>query len=117
MSTLRRWRQNATANTDRDTGAERYRIRELRQARGHSHACEAEEKSACEAAEKEQVQGLAFLLSAPLAFGSLSLLIFAGKTIPRQSTARNLGAHKCEALSIRKFAPVVTEGLFVQVAE
>ena len=117
MLKTQRWRQNATANTNRDTRAERLRVRELRPARGHSHARETEEKSCVETAEKEQGQGLAFSLSAPLAFGFLSLFTFPGKPIPRQPTTRNLRAHESESLRVRQLAPVITERLFVKVTE
>src|SRR5579859_1150754 len=105
------WRQDATANTDRDTESQGFGVRELRPACRYPDAHQAEEeKCDSEAAEKEQVQGLAFSLSAPLAFGSLSLLTFASKAIPRQSSARNLRAYKSESFGVRQLAPIVTEG-------
>src|SRR5947209_1051745 len=107
MNTIRRWRQNATANTDRDTRTQRFRIRELRSVRWHPDAGEAEEAEASkETAETEQVQGLAFSLSAPLAFCSLSLLAFSSQPFPRQTTASNPRAHDAEPLSVCQFALV-----------
>src|SRR5579864_3324952 len=111
------WRCNATTNTNRNTRTERFRVREFRSARWHTHARETEEKARDEAAEKEQGQGLAFPLSAPLAFGSLSLLTFPGETIPCESPPRNLRANERESFRVRQFAPVVAEGLFVKISE
>jgi hypothetical protein len=111
---------NATANANRDTGAQGFRIRELRQAGWNSHACQAEKEKGASRAEKEQAKGLAFSLPAPLAFGSLSLLgglIFASESLPCEATAYDLTAHEREALGISQFAPVIAEGLFIQIPE
>lgn len=115
---MRSWRQNASANTDRHTRAERLRVREFRSAGWHLDAHQAKEAEAHkETAEAEQVQGLAFSLSAPLAFGSLSLLPFSGQPIPRQATASNLRAHDTEPFSVRQFASVVAKRLLVKITE
>jgi hypothetical protein len=111
-------REDEAENTDRDTGAERLRVRELRPVCWHPDASEAEEAEASkEAAEKEQVQGLAFSLSAPLAFRSLSLLAFSGQPIPRQATASDLRAHDTEPFRVRQFASIITKRLFVKITE
>jgi hypothetical protein len=74
----------ATANTDRDTRAKGFGVRELRQACRHSYAGQTEEENCAnkETAEAEQATSLAFSLSASLAFRSLSLLPFARKPDP-----------------------------------
>jgi hypothetical protein len=113
-----KWRCNATANTDRDTGAEGFRVRELRQVRWHPDASEAEEAEASkEPAETEQVRGLAFSPSAPLAFRSLSLLALSGEPIPSQTTASNPRTNDTEPLRVIQFALVVAKRLFVQISE
>src|SRR5258706_3931416 len=99
MKNIQTWRCNAeTTNPNRDTQSQRNGIRELRPSGWYSDACEAQEKGVSEAAEKEQDQGLAFSLSAPLAFSSLSLLTLSGKPVPRQSPASNLRANESKPL-------------------
>src|ERR1700680_1265276 len=105
MMTEIKWRKSAAANADRNTRAERLRVRELRPVCWHPDASETEETQASkETAEAEQGQGLAFSLSAPLAFRSVSLLAFPGEPIPRQATASDLRAHDTEPLCVRQFA-------------
>ena len=112
---------DATTNPNSDPGTQRYGVRELRPLHADSVKGEAKSKSQAkggsgETAEKEQGQGLAFSLSAPLAFRSLSLLTLSGEAIPRQAASRNLRADDSEALRVSEFAPVVAEGLFIQVS-
>jgi hypothetical protein len=117
MDRALQWRQSATTITRTDPRAERFRVRELRQACWHFDAGKAKEKSSGkEATEAEQAKRLAFSLTASLAFRSLSLLALAGKPIPRQATAGDLGAHNGKALRIGEFALVVAERLFVKAA-
>ena len=111
------WRRSETANTDRDTGAEGLRVRELRQAGWHTHANQTKEEKTAGKAEAEQAKRLAFSLSASLAFRSLPLLAFPGESLPGETTARDLRAHDSEALGVRELAPVVSERLFIEVAE
>jgi hypothetical protein len=113
------WRQNATANTNRDTRAQGNGVRELRPLSRNTDASESRQKEGRKeaAAEAEQGQGLAFSLSAPLAFRSLSLLAFPGQSIPREATASNLRTDVREAFRVSQFTVVVPERLFVQVAE
>src|SRR5712692_9914647 len=108
------WRHNATANTDRDTRTQGFGVRELRPTSRHTDASKADEEEGCKKAEAEQGQGLAFSLSAPLAFRSLSLLALSGEAIPCQATARNLSAHDSKALCIGHLAPVVPKALLVK---
>src|ERR1035437_727566 len=118
MTNMFEWRQNATAYQDQRSKPVRDGVRELRPACWHPDARDAEEEKGCgEVAEKEQSQGLAFSLSAPLAFGSLPLLALPGKPIPCKATASNLRADNSEPFCVGKFAPIVAEGLFVQIPE
>jgi hypothetical protein len=114
-----RQRQNATTITGTDPRTERFRVRELRQARWHSDAREAQEESNenKETAEAEQAKSLAFWLSASLAFRSLFLLALPGQAIPRETTASDLSAHDSETLCVRELSSVVAKGLLVQVSE
>ena len=114
---MRRWRCNATANTNRNTRTKGFGVRELRPLGRNSNASETEKKGIAEVAEKEQGQGLAFSLSAPLAFRSLSLRALPCKPIPRQAASGNLRADVREKLCIAQLATVVAEGLFIQVTE
>ena len=113
---MRTWSHNATANTDRDTRTERFGVREFRPLSEYSNARQAKEENRSKA-EKEQSQGLAFSLTAPLAFRSLPLLTFSGKAIPCQSAARNLRTNNSEALRICQLSPIVAVRLFIEVAE
>lgn len=104
------WRWNASTNTDRDTGAERYGVRELRPIGRNPNERETKEKNRCEAQEvgKEETE-LAFPLSASLPLrATLPLLglIFAREPIPREATASNLRAHDSETLRPRKIEGV-----------
>ena len=110
-------RPNATANTNRDTRTERFRVRKLRQTRKHTNASPIEEEKTTSEAEAEQVQGLAFSLSAPLAFRSPPLLFLAGELVPRKATASNTGTDVREAFSVRQLSTVVPERLLVQIPE
>ena len=112
-----RWRCNAATNTNSDTEPQGYGVRELRPPGGDTDAREAEEKGHAQSTEKEQGQGLAFSLPAPLAFRSLSLLALPGEPIPSQATASNLTANNGEAFRIRQLPTVVAEGLFIQITE
>ena len=109
-------RRNATANTNRNTGAERFRVRELRPDGWHPDASEASHQAENKA-EAEQTKGLAFSLSAPLAFGSLPLLASARQFVPRQATTSNLSADVLKAIRVRQLAPVVAEALFIEIAK
>jgi hypothetical protein len=119
MNIKLRWRQNATAIACTDSRTERFRVRELRQARRHSHARKAEEENRTgkETKEAEQAKSLAFSLSASLAFRSLSLVLFVGEPIPSQTASSHLTAHDSEALPIRELASVVAEALLVKITE
>lgn len=117
MKMIQRWRCNASANADRNTGAKRFGVRELRQTCWNPDASEAEEKGCGETAEAEQGQGLAFSLSAALALRPLSLRLFPRQAIPRQATACNLRADDSKAFRVRQLAPVVPKALFVKVPE
>jgi hypothetical protein len=115
---MRTWRQSATTIACTDPRTKRLRVRELRQACGHVDASNAEETQACkETAETEQGQGLAFSLSASLAFRSLPLLSFSCQPIPSQATASNLRTNYREAISIGKLAPVIAKTPLVKVSE
>src|SRR5579871_1904816 len=94
------WRRNASTNTGSNTGAKRYRVRELRPASGYPNAREAEKEKGSSKAEKEQAQGLAFSLPASLAFRSLSLLVLPCQAIPCQASASDLRADNCEPFCI-----------------
>ena len=117
MNLARRWRSNATANKNRDTRTQGLGVRELRQTRRHTHASQAEEEKTAGKAEAEQAKRLAFSLTAPLAFRSLSLLTFPSEAIPCEATASYLRTQDSEAFRIRQFAPVVAKCLFVEVSE
>jgi hypothetical protein len=108
------WRRNATANTNRNPQSQGDGVRELRPIGRNSDARKAEEKGGAKVAEKEQDQGLAFSLSAPLAFRSLPLLAFPCKPIPRQAASGNLRADVREAFRIAQLATVEAETLFTR---
>jgi hypothetical protein len=112
-----RWRYDATANQNRDTRTEGFRVRELRQACGHSHARQTKEEKTANKAEAEQAKRLAFSLSASLAFSSLSLLPFSSESFPSEASASNLRAHDSEALRVGQFATVVAKRLFIKIPE
>src|SRR5665213_80881 len=109
--------ENATANTNRDTQSQGNRVRELRPLGRNLDAREAEEKGRAEVAEKEQGQGLAFSLSAPLAFRSLSLFALPGKSIPSQAASGNLRTDVRKAFRSAQLPTVVAEGLFIQITK
>ena len=110
------WRQ-VRPRTNPDTRTQRNGVRELRPACWHSHASKPEKKKPASKAEEEQAKGLAFSLSAPLAFRSLPLLALSGELVPSQTASSNLGAHNGEPIRISQLAPVVAKRLFVQIAK
>ena len=112
------WRQNAPANTNRDTRTKGLRVRELRSAcRSIDASTPKETQTSKKTAETKQGQGLAFSLSAPLAFGSLSLRFFPGELIPCEPASSDLTTYEREPLCVREFAPVVAERLLIQIAK
>jgi hypothetical protein len=119
MRSIGRWRQSATAIACTCPRAKRFRVPELRQARWHLDACEAEKENSAskETAEAEQAKSLAFSLSASLAFRSLSLVLFVGESIPCEAASGNLGAHNSETLRVRELASVVAKALLVEITE
>src|SRR5580700_11160229 len=119
MKTTRLWRQSAATIACTNPGAKRFRVRELRQARWYFNACEAKEENHAsnETAEAEQAKRLAFSLSAPSAFRSLSLFLFVCQPIPCEATTSNLTADDSEAVRISQLAPVVAERLLVKITE
>ena len=109
MTAIARWRKNATANANRNTQPQGYGVRELRPLGRNPDAREAEEEGSAQSAEKEQGQGLAFSLSAPLALRSLPLLALTCKPIPRQAASSYLRTDVVESLCIGQLATVVHE--------
>jgi hypothetical protein len=117
VTVTRGWRSDATTNTNRDTRTQGFGVRELRQARRHTNASQAEEEKTGDKAEVEQAEGLAFSLSASLAFRSLPLLSLSSEAFPSQATACDLRAHNSESFGVRQLAPVIAEGLLIKVTE
>src|ERR1019366_2086215 len=117
---MRLWRQNATANKDRNTRTQGFGVRELRPT--PTNIDQAEEKSSSEgsgAKESTQAKGFTFALAPALPLGAIPLLcgFLPSQTFPREPAPYDLANYKREAFSIRQFAPVVAEGLFVKIPE
>lgn len=115
---MRSWSENATTVESTRARAEGIGIRELRPTRRDSYGWEAEEEEKVTSkAESEQAKSLAFLLTASLAFRSLSLVLFVGETIPCQTASRDLSADDCKAFRVSQLANVVAKRLLIQIAE
>jgi hypothetical protein len=117
------WRQNETANTDLETRAYWFRVRELRSIDERVGSRKtAKEKGGREAQTTSKEQGKGESLKLPLAPslpGALNplLRLLGRKPIPCEPTTGSMRQHEGEALRISQPASVIAERLFVQIPE